>query len=147
MSFEKAFAFSIKWEGGDKITDDPDDPGGLTRFGISKRAHPDVDIRNLTEQQAKAIYLASYYEKAGCDQLPEPLDMVHFDAAVNAGVSRAEGWLHEALNANPDHPAVPYMQAREAYYAKLAHQKPTMQKYLVGWIRRCTDLRKAAGVL
>mgnify|MGYP003149201708 FL=1 len=48
-------------EGGAKITRDPDDPGGLTKFGISKRSNPDVDIENLSEDDAVLIYLEKYW--------------------------------------------------------------------------------------
>ena len=41
-------------EGG--YVNDPDDPGGETNFGIAKRSHPDVDIKNLTKDGAKEIY-------------------------------------------------------------------------------------------
>lgn len=54
--FERALAFCLKWEGGDKITDDPRDPGGLTKFGISQRAYPNEDIRKLTRGRAAFLY-------------------------------------------------------------------------------------------
>lgn len=146
MSFEKAIGFSLPWEGGATFTDDPDDPGGATKYGISKRAHPDVDIPNLTEDQAKAIYEHDYYLAAGCDQLDEPLDLVVFDAAVNLGVHRALDFLNEATNAGGN-TALVVCQERDAYYADLAHRKPEMGKYLHGWLRRTADLRRVAGLL
>ena len=51
MSFEQAVAMVFKHEGG--YVNDPKDPGGETRWGISKRAYPDVDILRLTEDEAK----------------------------------------------------------------------------------------------
>ena len=87
-SFDKAFAFVIGAEG--KLTDDPKDPGGLTKYGISHRAYPTVDIRNLTLDDAKAIYRLDYWDKCDCDNLPYPLDVVAFDTAVNMGVSVAK---------------------------------------------------------
>lgn len=39
-----------------EISDDPRDPGRLTKYGISQRAYPDVDIKNLTKDGAKEIY-------------------------------------------------------------------------------------------
>ena len=44
--FDKAFELVIGHEGG--LVDHPADPGGLTKYGISKRAYPNLDIRNLT---------------------------------------------------------------------------------------------------
>ena len=50
-TFQKALAFTLKWEGG--YSNNHNDKGGETRYGISKKAFPDVDIENLTLDQAK----------------------------------------------------------------------------------------------
>ena len=50
---------------------DPKDPGGETNYGISKRAYPDVDIKNLTEDGAKDIYKRDYWDKNKCEDLSE----------------------------------------------------------------------------
>ena len=57
--FNNAWDLLMELEGG--IVDNPDDPGGLTKWGISQRSHPDVDITNLTEEGAKAIYKENYW--------------------------------------------------------------------------------------
>ena len=57
--FDNAWNLLMELEGG--IVDNPDDPGGLTKWGISQRSHPDVDIVNLTEEGAKAIYKEGYW--------------------------------------------------------------------------------------
>lgn len=44
-----------------EISDDPRDPGRLTKYGISQRAYPDVDIRNLTLDKAKDIYYRDWW--------------------------------------------------------------------------------------
>ena len=60
--FEAMIDFVLQWEvvkdrqGNVIAEDDPDDPGGLTKYGIDQRSHPNVDIRNLTEEEAKDIY-------------------------------------------------------------------------------------------
>ena len=46
---------------------DKDDPGGETKYGISKRAYPDFDIKNLTKDDAKAIYLRDFWQRAKTD--------------------------------------------------------------------------------
>ena len=81
QNFDKAFEFTVGLEGG--YSDDKNDPGGETRYGISKRYNPDVDIKNLTLAQAKEIYLARYWIPAGCDAYPYPYDVILFDSAVN----------------------------------------------------------------
>ena len=55
--FKLAIPRVITNEGG--YVNDPDDPGGETKYGISKRSYPALDIKNLTVEQATAIYLLS----------------------------------------------------------------------------------------
>lgn len=57
--FDNAFDLLMELEGG--TVDNPSDPGGLTKWGISSRSHPDVDIENLTKEGAKAIYKEEYW--------------------------------------------------------------------------------------
>ena len=47
----------LRREGGDKITRDPDDPGGLTKFGISKRSHPDTLILRISQKMMQFLYI------------------------------------------------------------------------------------------
>ncbi len=54
-NFEGALKFTLSWKGG--LVNDPNDPGGETKYGISKRAYPELDIANLTLEQAKGIYI------------------------------------------------------------------------------------------
>jgi lysozyme family protein len=94
--FEHAITITLQHEGG--YVNDPADPGGETRYGISKRAFPKVDIANLTINKAKAIYKAFYWER-GPHLIKHPsLAAKYFDLCVNAGVSRASKWLQEASN-------------------------------------------------
>ena len=88
----------LRREGGDKITRDPDDPGGLTKFGISKRSNPDVDIENLTEDDAVLIYLEKYWKPSRASELPFQLQDMYFDMVVNFGQRRAVRILQEACN-------------------------------------------------
>ena len=91
-NFDKAIKFTLSWEGeGGKAS--PGDPGGLTKWGISQRAHPSVGVANLTREQAIEIYREDYWDRLGCEGLPAPLDVALFDTAVNVGVNRALGWL------------------------------------------------------
>lgn len=53
--FDKAFEIVVGHEGG--YTDHPSDPGGETKFGISKRSYPNENIKGLTLERAKQIYL------------------------------------------------------------------------------------------
>ena len=100
MTFDEAFDALIGHEGG--YVSHPNDPGGETRFGISKRAYPLLDIKALTLDQAKAIYRRDYWIPAGCDRAPEPLRFDLLDMAVNSGVKVAIQTLQRALGVHDD---------------------------------------------
>src|SRR5512137_1206563 len=88
-NWDKCINFVLKWEGGETY-----DTGGHTKFGISKNAHPDVDIENLIVEEAKEIYKKDYWNALGLDNedYEWPFDLVLFDTAVNCGVGRAKEW-------------------------------------------------------
>jgi len=119
---------------------DPDDSGGATKFGIDQRSHPDVDIKNLTEDQATDIYWSEWV-KDGCDHLPSPLDWIYFDACVNCGNYRASKFL-DASGRDPKK----FQQLRIAFYYRLVDQNPRLNKFLKGWINRVNDLSSVTGL-
>jgi len=98
--FKAAFSLILKLEGG--LSDDPRDPGGLTKFGISFRAHPNLDIRNLTKEDASKIYYNDYWLAASCGKLPPDLAICVFDCAVNQGVIVAKKLLQASLKVEMD---------------------------------------------
>lgn len=99
-NFDICFEFVVGHEGG--YGNHPNDPGRATKYGISQRAYPGEDIKNLTLDRAKFLYKRDYWDKVRGDELPGPIALLTFDAAVNAGVFRAAKWLQEAAGANPD---------------------------------------------
>lgn len=100
--FDMALAFVLNVEGGDMLTDDPSDPGGLTRWGVSQRAHPDVDVANLTREGAESIYRAHYWDRCQCDKFTPEIGIALFDAAVNQGPDKAIRVLQRALGVDHD---------------------------------------------
>jgi lysozyme family protein len=64
-NFDNYISKTIEFEtGADKsgaYHSDPDDKGGATKWGISKRAHPEIDIEKLTYKRAISIYKKQYY--------------------------------------------------------------------------------------
>ena len=98
--FDEAVKFVLEQEGG--LVGDPNDPGGLTKYGISSKTFPKLDIRNLTEADAIAIYKREYWERCQCDQLPGPIAILVFDAAVHQGAGAGIRMLQAALGVAVD---------------------------------------------
>ena len=109
MDFATAFARLIdpQHEGG--YSDDAADPGNWTggkvgsgrlqgtKYGISAASYPTLDIASLTVDQASAVYQRDFWQKAGCDAVPDVLKFELFDTAVNSGVKAAAMMLQRAL--------------------------------------------------
>lgn len=137
-SFNAALEFALRWEtGGDMVnggyTNDPADPGGETKWGISKRSHPQLDIRNLSLDEAKMIYYNEYWLKAECDKLEFKSAVAVFDTAVNCGVSRAQKW---SLLYGTDWRSIAL--ARMMHYSSLPPKWKS--RFLGGVINRLADL-------
>lgn len=135
--FDRALEFTLAWEGGATLTRDPDDPGGVTKYGIAKKFHPDVDVEHLTYEAAADIYDVEYWHGGGCHLLPSPLNIVHFDTCVNVGPGRAAGFLKMARG-----DVAAYLDARRQHYHLVVAKRPVMQKYLKGWLNRINALAK-----
>ena len=92
----------IQREGGNRITDIPGDPGGVTKYGISTRSHPELDIPNLTYNMARTVYMEDYLRKPKIDILPQPLQEQMLDFAVHSGPVTAIKKLQMILNLDED---------------------------------------------
>lgn len=128
-NWDKAIKFVLQWEAG--YVDDS--VAGATKYGISQRAYPTLNIETLTPDEAMEIYRADYWNKCGCDNLAYPWDIITFDSAVNCGVSRAMNWLAEI------HDWRDILLTRVYYYTSLA-KKEKYRTFLRGWLNRTTDL-------
>lgn len=100
MTFDDAFERLLGHEG--SYVNNPADPGGETKFGISKRSYPGEDIKGLTVARAKQIYLRDFWGAAGCDAIPDPLRFDLFDMAVNSGVGAAVRNLQRSVGETAD---------------------------------------------
>lgn len=147
MNFDQAFARVIGHEGG--YVNNLRDPGGETKFGISKRAYPAVDIANLTLEAAKEIYRRDYWARAMCDQLPPGVAFDLFDAAVNSGIGQAIRFLQRAAGVADDGQVGPLTLAAvrrhdpEVIQARMSGQRlefmtklSTWDTFGKGWARR-----------
>jgi len=151
--FQTCVAIILENEGG--YVNDPQDAGGETNFGISKRAFPDLDIKNLSIEEAISIYHKKYWSPIKGDYIVgADLAFQVFDMAVNAGISVAVKILQSAvgthvdgiigpatLNAIYKYPSIEgllwrYKFDRAKYYAKIVSKNHSQAKFLMGWINR-----------
>lgn len=100
MNFETAFNYVMKWEGG--YVNDPNDPGGETAFGISKRAYPELEIKHLTKKMAREIYLRDYWTPLKCEDMIPEIRLLVFDAGVHTGLRHAIVMLQRAVKVKTD---------------------------------------------
>ena len=156
-NFDEAFELLMRLEGG--YVNDKDDPGGETKFGISRRAYPYLDIKNLTLEDAKAIYKRDFWVKLRCGDLPAGIDITAFVFGVNAGVKAAGVYLQKASNEVAGRPVlkvdgivgphtvrvVNSLPARNVlqhyttwifwHYHRIS-KSSSLEKFLRGWFRR-----------
>ena len=151
-TFDEIIEHVLEKEGG--YVNDPTDLGGETKFGITKRFYPDVDIKNLTKEEAKAIYKKDYWDKNRVEELPKELRHIFFDMCVNQGRGTAVKVLQRAANGKGANigvdgglgPAtlkaiqnVEYERVRAyriLHHASLVIKKPEQEKFWYGWLKR-----------
>ena len=155
-SFKEIIEKVLEHEGG--YVNDPKDLGGETKYGITKRFYPDVDIKNLTIEQATEIYKKDYWDKNRVESLPEELWHIYFDMCVNMGKRTAVKVLQRAANNKGKNidvdgglgPAtigalkgveLDRVRAfRVKYYVDLITARPEQEKFFLGWFRRATEV-------
>lgn len=106
MDFEQSFTRLLGHEGGYSNRRLADDPGGATMWGITiatARANGYTgDMRDLSQEVARAIYRRQYWDAIKADALPEALRYPMFDAAVNSGPGQAAKWLQRSVGVFED---------------------------------------------
>lgn len=106
--FEAALDRVLIQEGG--FVNHPDDPGGATNLGITRRTLSQArglpasaeDVRRLTRAEAASIYRRLYWNAVRGDELPPGIGLAVFDMAVHSGPSRSVRLLQEALGITTD---------------------------------------------
>lgn len=98
--FNKMIDRVLASEGG--YVNHPNDPGGETQWGISKRSYPELDIKSLTREDAKAIYRRDFWDRAHCDELHEDVSFQVLDFAVNSGCETAIRYMQRAAGVADD---------------------------------------------
>ena len=155
-TFDEIIEKVLEHEGG--YVNDPDDPGGETKYGIAKKFNPDVDIKNLTKEGAKEIYYEKYWKPSKADQVPDRLKHIYFDMVVNFGQGGAVKVLQQSAvskghNIEVDGGIGPatikaiqnvetdrVRSYRVLKFAKIVINKPSQEKFWLGWFRRASEV-------
>ncbi len=155
--FDRLIGAILEHEGG--YVNDPDDPGGETKYGISKRSYPDLDIRNLTEMQAREIYYRDWWLKLRCPEIHDDgVAQKYLDTSVNAGKTAGTKILQRALRsiglsvaldgkigpqtlaaanlAKPETLLAAMRRLQAEHYEGLIRRNPKLAKFRRGWMAR-----------
>ena len=163
MTFEEALEHVLKHEGG--FVNHPQDPGGMTNLGVTKKVWDDWigressedEMRNLKPEDVANLYKKLYWDRVKADDLPSGVNYCVFDAAVNSGTGRAAKWLQEAVGAVPDgaigaktlakvaaHDADSLVNAYCDVRLNFLKSLKTFDTFGKGWSRRVEGVRQTA---
>jgi lysozyme family protein len=158
--FSTYVRYVISNEGG--YVNDPADKGGETKFGISKKSHPDIDIKNLTEEKAIAIYRTKYWRDIYYSIEDENVRVKLFDMSILMGGYNAILCLQHACDAcgvdvkrdgvlnkrlvdkvnsiqTKNQLFYAYRASLASFFYYLANRNPSQAKFLEGWLQRATE--------
>lgn len=166
QNFDAALKAVLHHEGG--FVNHPRDPGGMTNLGVTKKVWEEwvkrevgeSEMRDLTPEKVAPLYKKMYWDRARCDDLPEGVDYIVFDTAVNSGVGRAVRFLQACVGADQDGVIGPktlaavqaadpkvlvedYAKRRLSFLSAL----PTWDTFGRGWSRRVAEVQSAATTL
>jgi|TARA_R100001244_G_scaffold52218_1_gene45320 lysozyme family protein len=153
MKFHQVIKYILGHEGG--YVFDKADPGGETNFGISKRNHPEYDIKSLTVDNAKDIYKKYYWKPSKAERLPNKIAGCYFDMVVNMGQGKAVKILQKAINASVTKKIavdgrigpqtieaskkldlLRLISYRIRYYSDIISKNNTLERFWYGWFLR-----------
>lgn len=148
--WELIIARTLGHEG--EFTDDPDDAGNWTggepgkgelkgtKWGISAKSYPELDIKTLTQEQAVEIYKRDYYDPLKLSSIwPIQVRWKLFDIAVNQGM-RIALEFREQIKEQPSIYKLVELQMKR--YVEVTVRRPSNLKYLKGWTNRAFDTGK-----
>jgi lysozyme family protein len=164
-NFEKCLAKMLAHEGG--YVNHPQDPGGMTNLGVTKRVWEEwvgheVDekqMRALTPETVAPLYKRKYWDAVRADELVAGVDYCVFDVAVNSGPGRAIKFLQSSVGTTPDGGFGPATLAAvkkaeedparlvELYCAKrleFLQSLKTFETFGKGWSRRVAEVKEEA---
>lgn len=129
--FKEAIVFIIdELEGGDTILVDDD---GITKYGICSKYHPNVDVRNLSEEQAIQIYDDEYRMNShfddNCRERGFEYALFLLDVSINMSWAFPQFNIFQSIDS--------LFLKRMFLYLRLANTKESERKNLRGWMNRC----------
>lgn len=127
-SFQSAVSRVLGHEGG--YTPSDGNTGAPANFGINQLHNPDLDVKNITKDQAVERYKSHYWDAIDGDNLPPALQATALDAAVNQGPARAKEWLRQSGG-----DVQKFNALRRNHYEMLA-RRPEFAKYRNTWLKR-----------
>jgi lysozyme family protein len=163
QNFKECITRLLEHEGG--FVNHPDDPGGITNHGVTKKVYEEwverevseQEMRDLTHEDVAPIYKNNYWDRLRADDLPSGVDWSCFDWGVNSGTSRAAKALQRIVGVEQDGGIGPMtLQAvaevepteiveqmhhmRDKFYRDLS----TFDTFGRGWIRRNDETKEQA---
>jgi len=139
--FDICFDRLMGHEGG--YVNDPNDPGGETKWGISKRSYPALNIKQLTREDAKVIYYRDFWKRINGDLLHKAISFQLFDFAVNSGPAIAVTAFEDS--AKRSHSVADMVMHITAYRLEFLTTLKNWPHHGKGWARRmATNLRYGA---
>ena len=150
-------------EGG--YSNHPNDRGGATNHGItqttyaqwcSRHGQPWRNVSHLTRAEAVRVYWEMYWTPSRCSDLPHAIRAIHFDAAVNHGITRAAKLLQQACSVEEDGVIGPvtlaaardipaamlrsrYLVARYRFYGQIINRDKSQRDFIAGWMNRMEE--------
>jgi len=165
-NWETCFNAVLESEGGTRLTVVPGDRGGQTYAGIARKPNPqwegwkDID-QGLTPKLSvvKSFYKSEFWDKIKGDELPNGLDYLIYDFAVNAGVKRSVKTLQSCLGLTEDgvignktltaanneaNVMEKFNSKKGEFYLNIVANDPTQSKFIKGWLNRVEHSKSAA---
>lgn len=172
MNLEQLLDDLLRREGG--YVNHAADKGGPTKYGITQATLSKhlghtasiEEVKGLSKELAKEIYLADYYYTPRINTLPEQLQAQVFDIGVNSGPRTAVKMLQEVLNMAGYECDIDGMigpgtrkqcqlaqeqmgnlltnalsEYREHFYKGIVARKPSQAVFLEGWLKRAREFR------
>ena len=165
--FQYCLSIVIGNEGG--YVDHPNDKGGATNYGVTQAVFSrylssigmsERPVSSIRRSEVEAIY-HQYWKDACCARLPDGLDLIVYDMAINSGAGRAIKTLQKTLGVDVDgicgrqtldalHEEIvaggvmdvchEYLEYRREFYYKLVERDASQKVFLKGWLNRLQHL-------